>query len=233
MASENAQNKQRVSSIASGKFFFLFIFLLVDLALYPYGTHQGSISLWFRLLNVFVVIASVYAVSFRRWTWIIALVLAIPVSLHRGIIHEIVASKLDLGGTGLSVAFDIFIIIVIFKSAFEAREVTANSIFAAVSIYLLIGFTFANIYDMLVALQPSAFYLDPVLNHRTSPTQFDLTYYSFVTMTSLGAVGISPVSDQARSLSIIESVLGILYLGVLVSRLIAIYKPQVNSAAQP
>jgi hypothetical protein len=233
MASENAQNP-RVSSIASGKFFFLFIFLLVDLALYPYGTHQGSISLWFRLLNVFVVIASVYAVSFRRRTWIIALVLAIPVALHRGIIHEIVASKLDLGGAGLSVAFDIFIIIVIFKSAFQAREVTANSIFAAVSIYLLIGFTFANIYDMLVALQDGAFYLDPLLNHhRTFPTQFDLTYYSFVTMTSLGAAGISPVSDQARSLSIIESVLGILYLGVLVSRLIATYRPQVDSTAQP
>lgn len=233
MTNENAQNNQRESSSAHGTFFFLFVFLLVDLVLYPYGASQGSVFLWFRLLNVLVVIASVYAVSFRRWTWIIALILAVPVALHRGIIYEITSSKLDLAGVGLSVAFDIFIIVVIFRRAFQTREVTSDAIFAAVSIYLLLGFTFANIYECLVALQHSAFYLDPAIIHHPLPTQFDMTYYSFVTMTSLGAVGISPVSDQARSLSIIESVLGILYLGVLVSRLIATYRPQVDPRAQP
>jgi hypothetical protein len=182
-------------------------------------------------LNVFVTISSVYAVSFRRWTWIIALVLAVPVALHRGIIYEITASKLGILGGSISVAFDIFIIIVIFRRAFRGREVTSDAVFAAVSIYLLVGFTFANVYDILVAFQPGAFYLDPLFNHHTLPVQSDLTYYSFVTMTSLGAVGISPLTDQARSLSIIESVLGILYLGVLVSRLIATYRPQGDSGA--
>ena len=233
MANENAQNSQPESSKASGKFFFLFIFLLVELALYPYATHEGAFFPWFRLLNVLVTIASVYAVSFRRWTWIIALVLAVPVALHRGIIYEITANKLGLIGGGITVAFDIFIIIVLFKRAFRTREVTTDAIFAAVSIYLLLGFTFANIYDILVALQPGAFYLDPLLNHHTLPVQADLSYYSFVTMTSLGAVGISPVTDQARSLTIIQSVLGILYLGVLVSRLIATYRPQRDSDAKP
>src|ERR1700679_1446140 len=118
MANENAQNSQPESSKASGKFFFLFIFLLVELALYPYATHEGAFFPWFRLLNVLVTIASVYAVSFRRWTWIIALVLAVPVALHRGIIYEITANKLGLIGGGITVAFDIFIIIVLFRRAF-------------------------------------------------------------------------------------------------------------------
>jgi hypothetical protein len=233
MANENAQDNQPESSKASGKFLFLFMFLLVELALYPYASHEGALTPWFRLLNILVTIASVYAVSFRRWTWIIALVLAVPVALHRGIIYEITANKLGIIGGGISVAFDIFIIIIIFKRAFRTREVTSDAIFAAVSIYLLLGFTFANIYDILVALQPGAFYLDPLLNHHTLPVQADLSYYSFVTMTSLGAVGISPVTDQARSLTIIQSVLGILYLGVLVSRLIATYRPQRDSDAKP
>jgi hypothetical protein len=230
MANENTQNNRPESSKASGKFFFLFVFLLVELALYPYANHEG-LTPWFRALNVFVTISSVYAVSFRRWTWIIALVLAVPVALHRGIIYEITASKLGILGGSISVAFDIFIIIVIFRRAFRGREVTSDAVFAAVSIYLLVGFTFANVYDILVAFQPGAFYLDPLFNHHTLPVQSDLTYYSFVTMTSLGAVGISPLTDQARSLSIIESVLGILYLGVLVSRLIATYRPQGDSGA--
>jgi hypothetical protein len=43
-------------------------------------------------------------------------------------------------------------------------------------------------------------------------------------MTSLGAAGIIPVSDQARSLSVIEAILGVLYLAVLISRLVGAYR---------
>jgi hypothetical protein len=224
MAGNNPTNRL-ASPRANGKFVFLFVFLLVDLAVYPYESYESRLSPWFRLLNILIVISSVYAVSFRRLTWIVALVIAAPVAFHRGLLYEIPASKLEVAAAFLSVAFDIFIIVVIFRRTFETREVTSDAIYGAVSIYLLIGFAFKRIYAVLLALQPDAFYLDPVLNHRAFPTQSDLSYYSFVTMTSLGAAGISPVSDQARSISVVESVIGILYLGVLVSRLIAAYRP--------
>jgi hypothetical protein len=232
MENEDNQNIPPKSSRAGRKFFFLFVFLLVELAVYPWEGYESKLSPWFRLLNILIAISSVYAVSFRRLTWIIALVVAVPVALHRGLFYQITASRLQLAGASLSIAFDIFIIIVIFRRAFQAKEVTSSAIYGAVSIYLLIGFAFMRIYAILVALQHNAFYLDPLLNHRTLPIQSDLIYYSFVTMTSLGAVGILPVSDQARSISVVESVIGILYLGVLVSRLIAAYRPQADLDAQ-
>ena len=43
-------------------------------------------------------------------------------------------------------------------------------------------------------------------------------------MTSLGAAGITPVSPQARSLTVVEAILGVLYLAVLVARLIGAYR---------
>jgi hypothetical protein len=232
MASGKNQENRLELPRASGKFVFLFVFLLVDLAVYPYEGYESRLSPWFRLLNILIVISSVYAVSFRRLTWIIAMVFAVPVAFHRGVLYELTAGKLDLAAAFISVAFDIFIIVVIFRRAFQTREVTSDAIYGAVSIYLLVGFAFMRIYAILIALQPGAFYLDPVLNHRVLPVQADLSYYSFVTMTSLGAVGISPVSDQARSISVLESVLGILYLGVLVSRLIAAYRPPDDRGAQ-
>jgi hypothetical protein len=232
MANGNNQENRLAYPKTNGKFVFLFVFLLVDLAVYPYEGYEPWLAPWFRLLNVLIVISSVYAVSFRRLTWIVALVIAFPVAFHRGLLSEIPAGKLELAAAALSVAFDIFIIVIIFRRAFETREVTSSAIYGAVSIYLLVGFTFMRIYGMLVALQPHAFYLDPVLNRRVVPVQSDLSYYSFVTMTSLGAVGISPVSDQARSISVVESVIGILYLGVLVSRLIAAYRPPDDRGAQ-
>ena len=227
MANEKNQNIRRAPA-PRGKFFFLFVFLLAELAVYPWERYDSKFSPWFRLLNVLVTISSVYAVSFRRITWVVAAVIAAPVAFHRVLLHEIPAGKVQLAGALLGIAFDIFIIIVIFRRAFQTREVTSEAIYGAVSIYLLIGFTFMRIYTLLVSFRPGAFYLDPLLNHHTLPVQADMFYYSFVTMTSLGAVGISPASDQARAISVVESVIGILYLGVLVSRLIAAYRSPEN-----
>ena len=42
-------------------------------------------------------------------------------------------------------------------------------------------------------------------------------------MTSLGAAGITPVSSEARLLTIIEALLGVLFLAVLISRLMSAY----------
>jgi hypothetical protein len=77
---------------------------------------------------------------------------------------------------------------------------------------------------MVATLQPKAFYLDPAANFHGVPDRFDFVYYSFATMTSLGATGITAVSDQARSLTVIEAVLGVLYLAVLIARLMGAYR---------
>jgi uncharacterized membrane protein len=79
---------------------------------------------------------------------------------------------------------------------------------------------------MVAALQHGAFYLNPLSNLHTVPERFDFVYYSFAIITSLGAAGMVPVSPQARSLSVIEAILGILYLAVLISRLVSAYKRQ-------
>jgi hypothetical protein len=47
-------------------------------------------------------------------------------------------------------------------------------------------------------------------------------FYSFVTLTSLGG-GLVPVSPQARSLTILENISGVLYVAVLIARLVSAY----------
>jgi len=53
-------------------------------------------------------------------------------------------------------------------------------------------------------------------------------YYSFVTLTTLGFGDITPVSDPARSLSLLEAIVGQLYLAVLVARLVGIHISQLT-----
>jgi hypothetical protein len=52
---------------------------------------------------------------------------------------------------------------------------------------------------MVAAIQPKAFYLDPLTNVHAIPNRFDFTYYSFATMTSLGAAGTSGPCRPGRA----------------------------------
>jgi hypothetical protein len=210
------------------KFQLLFLFLLGYLILYPYFQNRGFEYLTFRVFGFFVTILSVYAVSSRRSFAVVALVLAIPTAAQRLLLPRADESLLALLSILSTFGFDTFITVVIFRRVFARKKPDTETIFGALCIYLLIGFSFSGLYGMLATIQPRAFFLDPMANLHSIPTRFDLIYYSFGTMTSLGAAGITAVSDQARSLSVIEALLGILYLAVLISRLMSAYQADQN-----
>jgi len=146
--------------------------------------------------------------------------LAIPALVEHLRIVQLDASATSLLTTAFTLAFDTFIIVVIFRRVFVHKQPTAETIYGALCIYLLVGLGFASLYSLLAAVQPHAFYLDPAMTLKTTLNRFDLIYYSFGTMTCLGPAGIAAVSNQARSLSLIEAILGVLYLAVLISRLV-------------
>jgi len=166
----------------------------------------------------------VYAIRLRRTLLFVALLLAVPALLEHLRLRQPNAGFLSILNIVLSFVFDVFIVVVIFRRVFTNDQPNSETIFGALCIYLLLGFAFASIYGMMAAIQPKAFYLNPLTNLHAIPDRFDFIYYSFATITSLGAAGIIPVSAPARSLSVIEAVLGLLYLAVLIARLMDAYQ---------
>lgn len=207
------------------RFFLLFLFLLSVLILYPYAETSRFSYYALRVLGSAVILVSVYAVSFRRSMLIFALILAVPAFVQHLGVPQPSPSTFVLINTVLSFVFDVFVVVVIFRHVFANEQADSETVFGALCVYLLVGFTFASIYGMVAILQPNAFYLDPHTSLHTVPNRFDFIYYSYGTMTSLGAAGITPVSPQARSLTVLEAILGVLYLAVLVARLIGAYRP--------
>jgi Ion channel len=209
------------------KFFVLFLLLLSALILYPYAEESRFGYYMLRVLGSAAIVFSVYAVNVRRTLLILILILAGP-ALYRHV--QLQFFKPNPGifaiiSIVLSFVFDVFIVVVIFRRVFARERPTSETIFGALCIYLLVGFSFASVYGMLATFQPNAFYLDPHVNLHIIPDRFDFVYYSYGTMTSLGAAGITPVSSQARSLTVLEAILGVLYLAVLVARLVGAYRP--------
>jgi len=212
------------SWFASRKYFLLFVSLLAALIIYPYADNHHFGYYAFRILGTAAIFFSVYAASFRRSLVIIAIALSIPAFAQRVLNLSVDASSLSILNLVLSFAFDAFIVVVIFRRVFGPHQPTSETIFGALCIYLLVGFGFASVYGMLALLNPHAFYLDPVVNTHTIPDRLDFIYYSYATMTSLGGAGITPVTSEARAVTVIEALMGVLYLAVLISRLVGAYR---------
>jgi hypothetical protein len=122
-------------------------------------------------------------------------------------------------GNFLTTMFAITAPVMILKYVLTQRRVNSNVIFAAVSVYLLIGIVFGTVFSWLAYADPAAF--DPPQRVETGDSS--LFYYSFVTLTTLGFGDISPITESARALTVIEALLGQVYLVVLIARLVAMH----------
>ena len=224
----HATQSEHESALTRHRFFLLFLLLLGTLILFPYA-EAGRFGYYaFRVVGSAAILISVYAAKIHRGLLIFALALAIPTLFQRILLPKASASSFSTFNMVLSFVFDILIVVVIFRHVFAREQAKSETIFGALCIYLLVGFSFASIYGMVATHQPNAFYLDPRTNLHTIPERFDFIYYSFATMTSLGAAGITPVSAQARSASVLEGILGVLYLAVLITGLMGAYRPKPN-----
>lgn len=223
-ASETIPGLLHLKALAERKFLLLFLFLLASLLLYPYAESSALGYYAFRVFGSVAIVFCVYAVNVRRSLLIAAIVLAIPTFIQRILGLGVNPGVIPVANVVLSFAFDLLIVVVIFRRIFVPGQINSEKIFGAVSMYLLIGFAFSSVYGAMVLLQPQAFRLDPATSTHIRPDRLDLIYYSFATMTSVGAVGISPVSGEARCLTVLEAIIGVLYLAVLISRLVGAYR---------
>jgi voltage-gated potassium channel len=97
-------------------------------------------------------------------------------------------------------------------------EVDLNIVTGSVALYLLIGLIWSILYAILLEFSPNAF------NGIEAGPWYDnmsvTTYFSFVTLTTLGYGDISPVKPLSEVLVILEAVVGMFYMAVIVASLI-------------
>ena len=206
-----------------GSCLFLLLSLLLLLFAYPYGKVRPLLIL---SLNGLTLIAGIYAVSTIRRHVVIAAVistlqvLAAAIYLKTGLILS------DVIATALFPIFYIYVFVIVLAYVIKGTEVTKDQIIGAVSIYFLIGFTWASFYRIVFSFQPEAFSVSDTFLASTGRSQPDFVYFSFITLLTVGYGDVRPISGIARSLAMLEGIVGVLYIGVFISRLLSLYKPQ-------
>jgi hypothetical protein len=177
----------------------------------------------FRLLGVFAFLACVYAVSEKRAQWVTALALALPAGVLNTLYTLRPSTRIAVPALLSSLLFLAFTLVSLLRAVLRADRVTADTIYGAVSVYLLMAILWGAAFFLLETVQPGSFSMDVSRHADHRMDWFDCVFYSFVTLTTIGYGDIVPMTAQARSLSILEAVSATLYVAVLVARLVGLY----------
>jgi hypothetical protein len=128
----------------------------------------------------------------------------------------LVASALFFSRVTFALAWDIF--------ASRAR-VSANLLYGAVSVYLLMGFAFANVHFLLETVVPGSYHCGAP-QCKVEPLAPTYVYFSFITLATVGYGDIVPLSRVAGMLSYTEAIAGQMYVAILVARLVGMQLSQ-------
>jgi Ion channel len=103
--------------------------------------------------------------------------------------------------------------------------VTVQSIYGAISAYLIIGLMFASFYAAIYWFHGHFFAAGNANDNTTS----DFQYFSFSTLTTLGYGDFTAAGSAGRAVAMLEAMSGQIFLATLVAKLVAAFRP----AAQP
>lgn len=199
-------------------FGFMMGWLLAILLLYPYAEGSDRRGHVLALAYVILLLSVLRAICQRKRDVFIALAFGAPMLALQVLVVFSQRTSFYLAWLLLSVGLMGFAIYQILGHLFRQRRATLQMLWAGITVYLLTGFLCASLYTAMTIHDPDTFRMPGIEDPRFS----DMLYFSFVTLSTLGYGDIVPVSTKARSVAILESTLGVLYIATIIGRLAAI-----------
>ena len=103
--------------------------------------------------------------------------------------------------------------------------VTLQSIYGAISAYLVIGLMFAAFFAAIYHFSGDKFFAS---GEQANTQTFQ--YFSFTTLTTLGYGDYTAVANSGRSVAVMEALSGQIFLATLVARLVAAFRSSGDSS---
>ena len=179
---------------------FVGLFFLISLVVAAFSISRSRLQIW-----IMIVLSS--ATVLPLWQ------LAIP--------NRLISESLN---NAIWLMLISYIVLIIFQDIMRARRISSNEIYGAISIYLLIGAFFGIVYQTVLLFDPNALYFNPTNFKKLPPPDGESFYYSFITLSTVGYGDVSPVSPIARSISMTEAILGVMYVATMIARFVAGHK---------
>jgi hypothetical protein len=138
-------------------------------------------------------------------------------------------ASLILFYSALATGYMIYIITLVVNQIFTGGEITVYKIGGSVAVYILLGQLWASLYLTVHILDPASFlYGGEVIKNGDALKQ--LSYFSFVTLTTVGYGDIVAVNSVARLLVMMEGLLGQLFPAIFIAKLVSL---QISNPTKP
>jgi hypothetical protein len=194
----------------------LMIFIVNPLA--AADVFRGYAALVHDLWLALTLLSGVFAIGWRRKA-------AQVVVLAAALLFALRTLGFAWGAGGLVVDFvlTIFLLatlwLMVVWQIFREGPITRQRVQGSIVLYLLLGLIWAEAYTLAAHLNPASF--AGTLPEGQNALSAHLTYFSFVTLTTVGYGDILPASLVTRSLANFEGLLGTLFPAILIARLVS------------
>jgi hypothetical protein len=197
--------------------FWALVSLLIALPFLGETAHGQAI---LSVVNVAVLLTAVAAVGRTRLAFIIAVMLVVP-----ALVFRLLALRTGQPGHfalsfGFSAVFYVFILASLMQYVFRLDLMSRDKLYGAVAAYILIAIFWAQLHGLIQYFYPGAYTLQGETQTLAMP---DLIYFSFTALTTAGFGDIAPALIQSRYLTILEMVVGVMFVAILIARLTGVY----------
>jgi hypothetical protein len=200
------------------RFIILFVSLLAVILVTPLVRGFVGLHVVWNIFISAILLSGVHAVSGRRRNVYIASLLALPMLVSIWSEYFVENKYVVIVGTLCGVVFFAYMIVNILLFIYKQDEITRDLIVGAAVVYLLMAIMWTFIYRVVEMTQPGSFTIAATDIHE----RLRFTYFSLVTITTLGYGDIVPTTGLASSLATLEAVVGQLYLVTTVAWLVGV-----------
>ena len=209
------------------RFLILLLSLFAAILIPPYFTDMAIVSYVWRVIFSAVLVFALLSVAGSGKNMIFIGLLLVPTFVTTWL-SEYTEDALYIYLDNLTTIIYLVVVAWFFvRYIFSARLVTPNVIYASMCLYLILALIWAAIYANLHIYYGDAFHfgvpgLETMANNPDSHMGI-FTYFSFVTLSTLGYGDISPVNRVAQAWVSVEAMIGQFYIAIAMARLVSMY----------
>ena len=215
--SRNRENN--LIEIANNKYNRVLSFLFFALIAAPFAKSSGLLGLLLPLIFFGLLITAIYSfLNFK--TLFLYLIFGGSLFFLKVFawLNEFSAAdnlKLAIATSLINTIFMALSIYFVIGEIFSRKIITADAIKGGIFAYILLGLFWFELYRLISYLNPNSF---------SRNEDFELLYFSFTTLTTLGYGDMLPVSKFAKILANLEGIIGVLYPTIFIARLVGLYE---------
>jgi Ion channel len=206
------------SSHGDGRYGLVLVVLIGTYLFSAFGGKQLATELQILLFAVVLLLAMRSSPLPGRWPLVISTLTVVGSAAAFGV--ALTGTQAGEGAAELWKALVLLMTaIVVVRRVLAKPTVTIQSIYGALSAYLIVGLMFAASYAAIGHLSESDFFA----SNQPSNTQ-TFQYFSFTTLTTLGYGDFTAAENGGRSVAVMEAMTGQVFLATLVARLVTAYR---------